>query len=579
MTVPRFLAFVGEPGALRAHLSALMPSASPAHRLDRRFDSPELVVFTSPESPLVRLEEDRGLVVGRLYRRRDASEPVRSLGLSASRHAAWSSGRSLISDFWGSYVAFLRDDRHVAVLRDPSARVPAYYCEAGEVCLYFSDEALGREGGMAGTAVDEEFLRQWLSFPYLRTGRTGLSGVAELLPGAVRRSHVAGSPAEAAWSPWRFAAGPQLTGFHEAATGLRGTVLDTVAVQLAEAGGFALQLSGGLDSSIVAASLALSGTGFAAATFATRMPDGDERDYARAVAVGLGVPLAELPEDDAGLDLSPPAPALRPPLSPLLQPLNRALSRHAAATAVRAFATGAGGDNLFCYLSTTAPILDAFGSAGLRQGAATLCDVSVLGECTLWTAAAYAVRKRIRLRRRPRWKGDHRFLAPEAAAGEPDRHFWLEAPDCAMPGKLEHVASLVRAQYFMEPRQQSGEEVIHPLINQPLIELCLAIPTWLWVRGGRNRAVARAAFADLLPPRIINRRSKGRLESMCARAYARARPALADLLLAGELRQTKLLDASAVETYLADSARPSGDAYYRLLDLAALELWLRSRRG
>src|SRR3546814_18441863 len=39
--------------------------------------------------------------------------------------------------------------------------------------------------------------------------------------------------------------------------------------------------------------------------------------------------------------------------------------------------------------------------------------------------------------------------------------------------------------------------------------LCLSIPTWQWVRGGRDRAVARAAVADLLPALIAQRRTKG----------------------------------------------------------------------
>src|SRR3546814_18791962 len=39
--------------------------------------------------------------------------------------------------------------------------------------------------------------------------------------------------------------------------------------------------------------------------------------------------------------------------------------------------------------------------------------------------------------------------------------------------------------------------------------LCLSIPTWQWVRGGRDRAVARAAVADLIPALIAQRRTKG----------------------------------------------------------------------
>ena len=119
----------------------------------------------------------------------------------------------------------------------------------------------------------------------------------------------------------------------------------------------------------------------------------------------------------------------------------------------------------------------------------------------------------------------------------------------------------------------------HPLINQPLMEACLAIPSWLWVRGGRNRAVARQAFADLLPPTIVRRRTKGSLAAMCSQAFAQNCRALADLLLGGELSRRELIDERAVEAYLQCAGGPLDDDYFRIFDLASLELWLRSWRA
>src|SRR3546814_15687375 len=58
------------------------------------------------------------------------------------------------------------------------------------------------------------------------------------------------------------------------------------------------------------------------------------------------------------------------------------------------------------------------------------------------------------------------------------------------------------------PRSTAAPQIT-PLLSQPIVELCLSIPTWQWVRGGRDRAVARAAVADLLPALIAQRRTKG----------------------------------------------------------------------
>lgn len=579
MTVPRYLALAGDLHPLSRWLNELVPSRRAPQRLNRVFDSSDLVIYASPETRLTHLQEERGLVIGRIFRSCEASGPADSLSLSESRHAAWSRGRSLLEGKWGGYVAFLRDEGALAVLRDPSGVVPAHYREARGVHVYFSDLDILKDLALEPPTIDEEFLRQWLTHPFLRTARTGLLGHHELLPGTVRRTSAAGAPSvETAWTPWRAAAADRsILDFDEAARRVRELVLSTVPAQVAAIDAPLLELSGGLDSSIVAASLKHGGVPFRAANFVTAMPDGDERNYARLMADHLGIDLAELHEDELPLDLAPPAGfTLRPPLNPVLQPLHRALSRHARAAGSTDFVTGAGGDNLFGYLTTAAPVLDALTDAGPRGAWNTLQDVAALGECTIWKAGRYALRKQLRRKKRPLWKRDQRFLAPAALAAEPDRHPWLERPAEPQPGKIEHVESLVLIHYFLDPQHRSGEALHHPLLNQPLMELCLAIPTWLWLRGGLNRAVARAAFADLLPREVVRRRTKGSLESMCARAFAGNRESLADLLLDGELASRRLIQTGKVETYVRAGGKVEGDAYFRIFDLVSLELWLRS---
>jgi asparagine synthase (glutamine-hydrolysing) len=109
-----------------------------------------------------------------------------------------------------------------------------------------------------------------------------------------------------------------------------------------------------------------------------------------------------------------------------------------------------------------------------------------------------------------------------------------------------------------------------------LLELCLRIPTYLWVSGGRDRAVARAAFQDLLPRSVIDRRGKGRLESMFMRNYLRARPQLGPFLLDGRLAAAGIIDREAVGTYLCEPGQPRDGRYIRLLELASAEQWFRS---
>jgi asparagine synthase (glutamine-hydrolysing) len=118
--------------------------------------------------------------------------------------------------------------------------------------------------------------------------------------------------------------------------------------------------------------------------------------------------------------------------------------------------------------------------------------------------------------------------------------------------------------------------VYYPLLSQPLVELCLRIPSWMWISGGRNRALARDAFAVSLPPAILTRRSKGDFTAFCGSIYARNRTVLVEHILGGWLSDQGLLDRTAVEAYLADPTPARDYGFYRLLEIAAVETWARS---
>ncbi|HEX8064663.1 MAG TPA: asparagine synthase-related protein [Allosphingosinicella sp.] len=54
-----------------------------------------------------------------------------------------------------------------------------------------------------------------------------------------------------------------------------------------------------------------------------------------------------------------------------------------------------------------------------------------------------------------------------------------------------------------------GIDVRDPTADRRLVEFCLTVPVDQYLRGGIRRALARTAFADRLPARIVNERLKG----------------------------------------------------------------------
>jgi asparagine synthase (glutamine-hydrolysing) len=578
----RFVALAGSRSALaRACAERAWPAQLPPG-WSVLFEAGGLLVVGNHGTPTITLP--RGVVVGRLF---DGSTGAPVLGTDDrfARAVDDTKGRHLIERHWGSYCAILHDDLGGHwILRDPSASLPVYATEADGLHCYFSDLATALElRVVVGRDLDAIFLSQWLTFPFLRAERTGLSAVKELLPGTLRRVREGRVDTVSLWSPWTFAdRGHQLDDFAGAAARLREVALQTIASQAAGCGSMVLELSGGLDSSIIAAAFKAADLPFISVNFATRSADGDERGFARAVAEATGARHFEVLEQRASVDLAlPDRQRLRPGLSAVMAPLHRDLAAFGEAAGGETFVTGAGGDNVFCYLTTAAPVVDAARQRGLAFAARTaLQDVSELCGCTTWTTARFALRKGLRGRNAPAWKAETDFLRADAVADAPDPHPWLQPPPGAVPGKREHIAALMRIHHNLDPETRlSDRPFLHPLMAQPLVELCLGIPTWLWVHGGQNRAVARAAFNGLLPREILSRRSKGRLESMCLRAYLAHRMDLAELLLGGQLRQDGLIDADALEAYLERENAPADARYYRIFELASAELWARSWRG
>lgn len=243
--------------------------------------------------------------------------------------------------------------------------------------------------------------------------------------------------------------------------------------------------------------------------------------------------------------------------------------------------SGTGGDNVFCALATAAPAADRAIATGFGLGTMqTLANLAAVHGCTLWTAARLAARQVLRARNVPDWPSDPRFLSSEAIPARMDAHPWLDEPAGSLPGTRAHIRSVMVAQAHMHgSERQRFAPLVLPLLAQPVVELCLAVPSWMWVAGGRERSVARRAFAGSLPHTIVRRRTKGTMTAYCGEIFLRNLPALRELLLEGGLAEQGIVDRAAIEAALSASGPLRGDDYFRLLAMADVEAWAQSWLG
>jgi asparagine synthase (glutamine-hydrolysing) len=244
--------------------------------------------------------------------------------------------------------------------------------------------------------------------------------------------------------------------------------------------------------------------------------------------------------------------------------------RHAQAIGADAFFSGGGGDDVFCYLRIVLPAIDRLRADGWRAMLSTSVDVARMNHATIWDALLKITRRL--LRGSGRKTTDDTFLG-EAARDSGTRGYAREIEGGAVPGKVAHVDAVLSIHNYLEGHARAEHAPIYsPLLSQPVVECCLAIPSWLWCRNGRNRAGARDALADRLPKLLLERRSKGSFDGFCAQLLDSRRKLIGDMLVDGILARQGLIDPEGVRSALLDPF-PAGETVGRMLALVDAESW------
>lgn len=533
-----------------------------------------------------------GAVFGNLFARSQegVSTPASpALEAADSRAILDSNGRHLIESFWGRYVAFLHDAgaRATWVVRDPSGGMPCYVVRCRGVDIYFSwmDDIVGLLD--APLEVNWPYLIATVCFLRQHSAGTGLREVTQVLAGECVETRGGVSKRFFYWDPLQIANTDVIEGLDEAVAAMRQCVRDVIHAWASCHDHVLLSLSGGLDSSIVLACLkdAPSQPRITCFHYYPLGADLDERAYARAAAAKAGLELLERPRDSSF--------SLRPLLGihRMPEPTNysyflehsRLEAQLAAEQGAAAVVIGYGGDQLFYQERAEWAPGDFLHRRGLRPGVLRVAlDAAQMDQISVWrvlgeAASGYLAQQRWSVlqeagRKRP-------LLMPsvitEARRSAGFLHPLLRHPRGAPSGKLWHAHQISQPFDFYDPLQaESDAERLSPLCSQPLMELCLRIPTYVLTHGGWDRAVARRAFYDDLPPEVRNRRHKGGIEEHLRLTLEHNRPFLRELLLDGALVREGIIDRARLAEVLSGRATPIATGAGELLEYAGIEAWL-----
>lgn len=571
----------GDPSGLAASNPDYVEQTLLSRNLRRRWESSFANLFVSDQTPTLILPGGQ-IVIGHLFNH-DFKLVADGADLPPSSNFG-TLQRHILEDCWGEYLLVMQEPDGpfgIRVYRDPSGGVPCIHSLRGTNGFITSDISLATSLGLIERRIDWQHLACGLVHPRFKTGLTGLADVSELLPGCSLRIENAISTTRCDWLPWRHVAGDDR---HEdpveAADTLRNVIVRVVRAWADTDRSALLELSGGLDSSIVGACLRSTKARVACSTLVAAVPGTDERSYASLIADLLGVDLRsdELALDSARFDFEVPAYSVAPTIGLLQYASNNIKEAVAQHLSVNAYYSGGGGDTVFCYLKTAAPAADAFLERGIIVGLAAIRNLANLHQCTVWKAGRLTVRKLLRSPQ-PQSIRDISFLSPLLEIPTEYRHPWFPAPAGMLPGDRERVFDLAGTQMFRDSVPRGRNRWFRmPLLSQPVVEACLRIPSWMWIANGENRAVARSAFSGILPKEILDRRSKGTFINYWGAAYHRNRTQMRKFLLTGLLQSQGILDADEVRKTFDNSITPRDQSLMRLFNLCMVENWARQQR-
>lgn len=530
-------------------------------------------------------------------------------------------GAELVGRLEGMFALAVWDaeQRVLLLARDRMGQKPLYFVRLGGSRLVFASEAKALlahpEVSRAPSPVG---LAHYLTYECLPEDQGLTEGLEKLLPGhrLTFSPETGGAPNIEAYWQMRFAGspdGPVVAGKSEAELVelLRDRILSAVEARLVSDVPLGVLLSGGVDSSLVAAAMTRRGSG-TVKSFSIAFDDEsfDESPHAQRVSKHLGTHHHEERLSPAlMLDILPAvADVMCEPIGDASVIPTYLLSRFTRQTVTVALG-GDGGDELFLgYPTFTADRVARVVDAALPLGVQAW-----LGQTALHAAHYLPVsRKNFSFdfkvkrfaqglgfgpqERHQAWMGS--FLPREletlltaetaraALAESPYApiqrlHAESDARDGLDATSLQYARFYLTGDVLVKVDRASmahGLEVRAPLLDRSVVELAAALPSALKLKGLTTKHLLKEAARPWLPEGIVDRPKKGFGVPIADWLRGPLRPMARDLLAPDRLRRAGWFRPEAVTALL--DAHEAGTADHRkpLWTLLAFELW-RDRHG
>jgi asparagine synthase (glutamine-hydrolysing) len=557
-------------------------------------------------------EDGRTWVVfnGEIYNYRRLTETLAAAGhrfLTRSDtecivHGYEAEGAGVVPRLEGMFALAVWDEtsRTLLLARDRLGIKPLYYAVLPDQLVFASEiKALLEHPGLART-LDADALALYLAHEHVPAPHSIFKAIRKL-PAGHRLAYAGGQVKVEPYWDVRFGGAPRVAEA-DAVARVRATLDEVVRDHLVSDVPLGVFLSGGIDSSAVAA-FARPHVAGRLQTFAIGFddPSFDESAHARRVAAHLET---EHHEERLGpraaLDLVDRLPDL------LDEPLGDAsmlptvlLSRFARRSVTVAL-SGDGGDELFAgyptYQAHRLARAYAHVPRWLREGIVrraveslpvSPADLSLdfrlkrfvagmpfdpVERHAVWMGSFTPAEQRelltpetvARLEAPPSYQAVRATAAQALGADELERMLYLDIKGYLGEGVLTKVDRASMA---------CSLEVRVPLLDRRVVELAAGLPSHLKLRGLRTKYVLKQALRPLLPPEIVARRKKGFGMPLSRWFRGPLAPLLRDVCGEEAIRRGGLFRPAAVQRLLDEHAAGRHDHRKKLYTLMAFQLW------
>lgn len=519
-------------------------------------------------------------------------------------------GDELVQHLNGMFGFALWDKRRqrLLVARDRMGEKPLYFTQTSEAFIFASELKALLQHPSIERKLNLLALRKYLQYEFVPSPHTMIEGVWKLPP-AHRLIFEHGQWRQERY--WQLSYEQERLQISEADALLevRRLMREAVRIRLVAEVPLGVLLSGGIDSSAVAAMATTAAAG-RVKTFSIAFEEKsfDESSYARMVAAHLGTEHHEkrFTEHDM-LDILPEIPRL------LDEPLGDAsliptyLVSHFTREHVTVALGGDGGDELFAgyptYLAHRMTgyynALPAFVRKGLIEPAVARLPVSTdnlsfdfkakrfISGASLPTGLRHTV-----------WMGSYdallqrQLLHPDIIAACPDEAVFDEVTAYNAPAgpngqdAIEQMMKLDATHYLSEcvlfkvdrASMAASLETRAPLLDHTFIEFLTRLPLHLKLRRFTGKYILKQAMRDQLPSAVIDRPKKGFGMPVAKWVKGELRPLVRDTFARTRMEQRGLFNVSYVERLLEEHERGIADHRKLIWTLLMFELWPLSDR-